>query len=368
MARSPNRTRKSGVVLLATLVFIFMLTVIIGLFLREIENRIRYRAQTVGDRDLRRIAYNYLEYSEAVLVEFRTFDTGTYSPSQGWGTPLTYADFPLDYRDLKVTVAIEDATDKIPLSLVDEDVFMSIMEAMGVNPFDAARFRDGYFDWIDKDDDPRVQGAESREYDIDSRFFLSPPNAPIKDLNELQYISGFHDWLDPSSRFYNPELFDILKRCVTTYHDYPVNLNAARPEVMEILRIHDDMDVEALRSYQAGNDRILGTEDDLLITETLPANVKNDLGENRNRLYGFETHLCRIRIDIRRHEMAGFHLEALIDLGGSATQETPSAETPNPENTPESPDQNLPNAQKSPVSNSKGFDVLVIRENFVEAD
>ena len=355
--------------MLATLVFIFMLTVIVTIFLREIQERIRYRAQTVGDRDLRRIAYNYLEYGEAVLAEFQTFDDGLIAPSQGWGDPMLYAVFPLEYRDLEVSVLIEDATDKLPLSLVDEEVFMTLMESLGVNAFDAARLRDGYFDWIDSDDEPRLQGAEAREYEIDRRYVVLPPNAPIKDLNELQYISGFYDWLDPSSRNYNPERFSILKRCITTIHNYPVNLNVARPEVLELLRLQDDMDIDGIRTYQAGNDRTLGTADDELLTEAMPPQIQTELGSSEKKLYGYEMKLCRIRIDIRRHEMAGFHLEALIDLGGgSESTPTPTEQAEESEQPTPQPTENASNEEIPVKSNSKKFDVLVIRENFVESE
>ena len=367
--RKKGGIRRRGVVLLATLVFIFMLTVIVTIFIQETEERIRYRAQTVGDRDLRRIAYNYLEYSEAILAEFRTFDDKLASASQGWGDPIRYATFPLDYQDLDVSVIIEDATDKLPLSLIDEEVFMVLMEALGIDAFDGARLRDGYFDWIDSDDEPRLQGAEARDYEIDRRYVVLPPNAPIKDLNELQYISGFYDWLDPSSRSYNPERFSILKRCITTIHNYPVNLNAAKPEVMEVLRLQEDMDIDAIQLYRAGDDRILGTPDDETLSESLPSQIQTALGENQKNLYGYEMKLCRIRIDIRRHEMAGFHLEALIDLGGGSgdSQIQPEPEQ-NPQQVPESSQENESNEEKPTKSNSKGFDVLVIRENFVESD
>jgi type II secretory pathway component PulK len=361
--------RKKGVVLLATLVFIFMLTVIVTLFLQEVESRIRYRAQTAGDRDLRRIAYDYLEHSTAVLSEFITFDSGLMSPTQGWGNPLAYAPSPIEYPGLEVSVVIEDATNELPLSLIDEDVFMSVMESLGINSFDAARFRDGYFDWIDANDDPRIQGSETREYEIDRRYQMLPPNAPIKNKQELKYIAGFYDWLDPSSRSYNPELFEIFKGCITTLHKYPVNLNSAKPEVLEILRIHNNINMDTLRLYQAGNDRILGTMDDNMLSESMPSMVLSALGENQNKLFGFEMKMCRIRIDIRRYETVGFHLEVLLDLGGqqSSTQSQP-VENPNPNESVEGAEKTNEDKQKTANSGNKGFEVLVIRENFVESE
>lgn len=359
--------KKRGIVLMATLVFIFMLTVIVIFFIEEVESRILYRAQTVGDHDLRRIAYDYLEHSYAVLSEFQTFDSGLHMPAQGWGNPLEYAPFPIEYPGLEVVVSITDETNEIPISALDENNFIILLESMGVNSFDGSRLRDGYYDWIDGDDDPRIHGAEKREYEIDHRYLISPPNALIRDEGEFDYISGFYDWNDPSSRYYDPELLEHFKRSITLIHDYPVNLNAARPEVMEFFRLLNGINPETLLLYQAGDDQILNTLDDRILSETAPVIIDNIDSTSGNSLFAFETRICRISIDIKRYESVGFHLEALLDLGGDVgTPESESDESGIPTNTLNKKAENNPNITHSNTSISETFEILVIRENFVE--
>ena len=82
--------KKRGVVLLVVLVFIYLLTVIVSLFVSDVNARIQYRLQTGGDRDLRKMAYQYLEHTMGVLNEFRELDGGLVSPVQGWQFPLGY--------------------------------------------------------------------------------------------------------------------------------------------------------------------------------------------------------------------------------------------------------------------------------------
>ena len=97
---------------------------------------------------------------------------------QGWGDPLGYEPFPVEYEGLDANVRIEDATNKIPLNKLDESTFVVLLESIGMDAFTAARYRDCYFDWIDADDDPRLQGAESREYELNRRLYLLTPSNP----------------------------------------------------------------------------------------------------------------------------------------------------------------------------------------------
>ena len=369
-AKLRQRSGERGVALIATLVFIFILTVIVVLFLNEVEDRIRYRAQTAGNEELREIAYDYLEFTFGILEEFKQFDVGFRSPNQGWGAPLQYEPFPIEYLGLVATVSVEDATDKIPLNQLSEEDFIVLMEAVGIDAFTAARYRDIYFDWTDSDDDTRIQGAEKREYEL-NRGLLSPPNAQMESIEDFQYLDGFSKWIDPSyvGLDYNPELFDLFTGMLTVEHDYPVNLNAASPQILEFLELLNRMNPEGIQRYLAGKDQIPDTFDDRIIDLSgadLASQLRMAIGDTASSsLFGAETHVVRVKIDLVRYETYIFHLEALVDLGGAATTPT-TGTTTNPQESlepePEDPGTEA-NTHSSNPSNNSTFEVLVIKEN-----
>ena len=199
--QSPDLTGQRGVALIATLVFLFILTVIVVLFLNEVEDRIRYRAQTAGNEALRGIAYDYLEFTLGILKEYAQFDAPFLSAQQGWGAPLEYEPFPVEIEGLVANVRVEDAQTQIPLNRLDEDSFVVLLESLGIDAFTAAKYRDCYFDWIDSDDDTRLQGAEKREYELNRIFTpLTPANQSLKEISEFQFMMGFADWMNPRIR------------------------------------------------------------------------------------------------------------------------------------------------------------------------
>ncbi len=369
-AKVRQRSGERGVALIATLVFIFILTVIVVLFLNEVEDRIRYRAQTAGNDELREIAYDYLEYTFGILEEFNQFDDGFRSPDQGWGAPLQYEPFPIEHFGLVATVSVEDATDKIPLNQLSEDDFVVLMETVGIDAFTATRYRDVYFDWTDSDDDTRIQGAEKREYEL-NRGLLSPPNAQMESVLDFQYLEGFSKWIDPAfiDLDYNPELFNLFTGMLTVDHDYPVNINAANPQILKFFELLNQMNPEGIQRYLAGKDQTAGTFDDRIIDLSgadLPSQLRMAMGDNTSSsLFGSETHVVRVKIDLVRFETYLFHLEALVDLGGAPTTPTNGSTIIPQESEEAKPEEKgtEANANASTPSNNSTFEVLVIKEN-----
>jgi hypothetical protein len=359
MAIACHRGRRQlGAVLLAVLVFLFLLTVIVTIFLGEVEDKVRYRVQTTGDPELRRIAQDYLAHTLGVLEEFSQFDSGFHHPAQGWGSPLAYAPFPVDYPGLEAWVSVEDHSHQLALSLLEEQEFQLLLESMGINVQDAMRLRDSYFDWIDADDDRRPMGAEAQDYRIDRRLQLLPANAPLRSVEEFAFITGFADWMDPGSRLYNPERMRVLQSAVTTLHQAPVNLNTAAPWVLRFLEEAYRMDTRALNQYFSGRDRVAGTGDDRWLADLnqLPATLQHALGDLPDRLVGVRAHQLRIRIELVRYGSTRFVLESLVQTASDA------ATTPSETIEETAPEGNQRNASESHGS----MKVLVIQENFLE--
>jgi hypothetical protein len=368
-----DQKRREGVVLLVVLVFIYLLTVIVSLFISDVNKRIQYRVQTGGDRDMRKIAYQYLEHTLGILEEFNQLDQGLSSPVQGWRNPLGYEPFPIEYPGIIASVFVEDLSGKIPLKQLDEANFLIYLESLGINGFDGAALRDTYFDWTDSDEDSRIQGAEKLDYERDRELFLLPRNAAIKNLDEFAYIQGFHEWVDPNSRFYDPEMMEVFKGSLTLLHDRSININSASPSVLEFLRIKFNLNPRSIEDYLSGRDRILGTEDDRMIelgSENLPPYVANALGDGSDPLLGSLVHTLRISIELSRFELAGFRLEAVVQI--TQSNQTPSID-PSEDGTDSQDSSSKVSITDSSAGNSakpnttKGFEILVINEKLVKS-
>lgn len=369
LQRSGRLSHQRGVALIATLVFLFILTVIVVLFLGDVEDRVRYRAQTAGNEDMRRIARDYLTHTLGVLEEFEQFDSDFVSALQGWGDPLLYEPFPIPYEGLRAVVVVEDLATQLPLSLLDESTFALLLESLGIDGFTAMRLRDVYFDWIDADDETRVRGAEAREYENDrTRLLLTPANRSLQDISEFQYMMGFRDWLDPESRAYQPELFERFTSMLTVAHGERPNLNVAGPDLLRFYELLHDLNPLGLERYLAGQDRVRGTMDDRwvdLSEHGIPPVLNAALGSNpENALYATSTNLLRIRIELERFESYRYRLEVWVQQGGATPPTLPASDPEQPDSADtEDETRTEVTAPRSSDSGGSRFEVLVIREN-----
>lgn len=358
-ARQTSHQR--GVALIATLVFLFILTVIVVLFLGDVEDRVRYRAQTAGNEDMRRIANDYLTHTLGVLEEFEQFDSEFVSALQGWGDPLLYEPFPIQHEGLRAAVLVEDLTTQLPLSLLDESTFALLLESLGIDGFTAMRLRDVYFDWIDADEETRVRGAEAREYENErTRWLLTPSNRSLQDISEFQYLMGFRDWLDPESRAYQPELFERFTSMLTVAHGERPNLNVAGSDLLRFYELLQDLNPLGLERYLAGQDRVRGTMDDRWIDLSeggIPPVLNAVLGSNpENALYATSTSLLRILIELERYESYRYRMEVWVQQGGATPPALPASD-------PADTEEETRTEETAPRSEGSRFEVLVIREN-----
>src|SRR5690606_34148322 len=80
-----------GVALVAVLAFMVIGMWLAAELLLRIEEETRRNPSLQAQDELKMAAYQALELTLAVVEEIRTMDQGLYSPAQGWGNPLEYA-------------------------------------------------------------------------------------------------------------------------------------------------------------------------------------------------------------------------------------------------------------------------------------
>ncbi len=150
---------------------------------------------------------------------------------------------------------------------LDDESIERILDVGGVPQELWPTLIDSLYDWVDADDDPRPDGAETEDYYAN----LDPPyrakNGPLDTVGEMLLIRGFTREILEGGRltggFFDTEEIRIrgIGDLLTVHGDGRVNVNAASREVLLTLPGMDDLiagDIVRLRSEWidgAGEDR-----------------------------------------------------------------------------------------------------------------
>ncbi|KMP10365.1 hypothetical protein UZ36_07860 [Candidatus Nitromaritima sp. SCGC AAA799-C22] len=156
--------------------------------------------------------------------------TGTPEPEEEEGEKKTYRSFERQEIPIgkgSVTYTIEDENSKVPINKTTRDTLVKILTIAGVE-VGAKRdtIADSILDWIDADDDHRLNGAENDYYKNRSPSYLAK-NGPIENLDELLKIRGIDEDL-----LYGSDEPGGLNRFFTVYDIKTINPNTASEEVI----------------------------------------------------------------------------------------------------------------------------------------
>lgn len=310
---SRNSPPQRGAVLIIVLASILLLSAVVVAFMSEALIKIKYYGLFHNNDDLRVEAYSALETTLAVLNQFQEVDKALYGPQQGWADPLAYAGFTTPDGIEARVVQITDESGKIPLASASEELLFQLFLTLDFEFSEAEHLRDTLMDWMDADDDKRLDGYDSADYeDLDPPYLAA--NAPLQTWDELRLIEGFRQafWDEEGQPL--PVLNDF-KTAVSLYHTGRINVNAAGPLVLETLYDMGEIpDPQFISDYQNGPDRTPGTEDDLTLRE---AN-ESLLGESS--LVTVSSSSFWVEVEARRGD-ASCVLSTLVTWSGA----TPSA-------------------------------------------
>jgi general secretion pathway protein K len=109
---------------------------------------------------------------------------------QQWPIDGTSRQLMLD--DVALTIAVDDERGKAPLNGINEDQVRELFAAAGVKNPRLSMLVDSYEDWLDPDDDRRVNGAEARDY---ANLGYKPRNGGFHTVSELHQLKGMDDTL-----------------------------------------------------------------------------------------------------------------------------------------------------------------------------
>jgi general secretion pathway protein K len=168
-------------------------------------------------------------------------------------SPLMDFKHEIENKNGSATWTIIDLERKANINTANEAVLQQALMAMGVDAGQMTPVVNCVLDWIDPDDNSRVQGAESEFYQSLPKPY-NAKNGPIDDLSELLLIKGAADFyagvppevsgpapFNPhASRFgaaaaTMPSLAVGLTNMFTALSGGRINVNTASAEVLQII-------------------------------------------------------------------------------------------------------------------------------------
>jgi general secretion pathway protein K len=298
------------VIVLVTLVITaFALTA----FLDKASSDLIVAARDADSRRLRLEAYSALEVTLDVLSCFNQTVGSLHSPSEGWGDPLTFADYtPTEGRTVDVT--FEDESGKISLPTVTAANLLAMFEYWGLTQTDAQRLTDALEGWVKAN--YTQTGTYTPDYD-QSTIPYAPPSRSLRSFDELKAIDVAKDF------FYdeNGRPNDYWRRFVSDFsllsYRQP-NINSAPPDVLAALGNYADTQSQVLNDYINGTGAYQAQGPSYF---RIPGNAATILGQGT--LNGFAAVISALRIHIAVHDgRAVYRLSAVVTLPGTAAATT----------------------------------------------
>ena len=162
------------------------------------------------------------------------------------------------------SIKITDMERKLNINSAPEPLLRYIIEMHGgVDVTDVDLFIDSLRDWIDPDDNPGLNGAESEDYLSEFPPYYSK-NGPLDHITELKLVQGFKD---------EPGLYSVFANHFTAISGGLINVNTASAPVLGLLPGMTPEIAGDIVMYRSGLDGAIGTPDDM------PYRSPNQIGE-----------------------------------------------------------------------------------------
>jgi general secretion pathway protein K len=196
----PHR-KPAGIAIFIVLVAIFALAALTGAlaFSMKVETRLATHANNANDMEC--LGRSGIEVARWLLAQQMKVPNTPYDAlNQVWAGGAGETNDPMagfSFENIhvgdgvirKINIADTERKFNINQILGSEDLMQHALIMMGVDAGDVPTIIASIEDWIDKDDDAKVNGAESEYYEG-----LNPPyrakNGPIDDITELLFIKG----------------------------------------------------------------------------------------------------------------------------------------------------------------------------------
>jgi general secretion pathway protein K len=319
--------------LVVVMIAIFVLSLLVGIFAFTMKVEMRLAQNSNNDTALMWLGRSGVERARWILAQQLLVRNEPYdSLDQKWAggpggigesnSPL--ANISLDnYQvneqqdDGSISIRITDLERRININTANVPVLRQALNVMGVDASEIDPVADSVLDWVDADNDPHLNGAESDYYQT-----LNPPynskNGPLDDLSELLLVKEIVDHrelyygqdatnhfqqFDKFGRLIEPPAYPCgLRDLFTALSIGKVNINTATNYVLQVLLNGDENMANAVIEARAGVDG-----------QPLPFRSVADLGGIRGITRQAVSQL-QAYCDVRSRT---FEVEVTASLGGS---------------------------------------------------
>jgi len=281
---SSSQKPREGIAPIVVMIAVFVLSVLAGTFAYRMKVETKLAANANNQSDLEWVGLSGVEYARWLLgQENCPMDSLNQIWAGGPGAacetngPLAGESLndwiPVGNGEFKLTIT--DLERKINVNTADEALLNNVMRVIGVDASQSGAIVDGILDWVDRDDNTRVNGAESDFYQG-----LTPPyvakNGPIDDISELLLINGMrenksiyskaYDDIQMVDRFGNPmpppQYTARLDEVFTALSNGRININTADKNVLAMIPGMDEAIADQIIRVRSGPDGADGTDDD----------------------------------------------------------------------------------------------------------
>src|SRR5262245_10327602 len=218
-----RRRSRSGIALVIVMISIFVLTVLAAGFAFSMKVETKLAIHANNETELQWLGRSGVQYARWVLSLQGSCPMEPYdSLNQAWATGrpaglcatnggMSEIRSQVELGHGYFTWKITDLERKWNINTANEFLLQQALLLMGVDPSEMTPVINSILDWIDPDDNSRIQGTESEYYQS-----LDPPyeakNGPIDDLSELLLIKGVTPELYWGSASTNHSLAAFLAR------------------------------------------------------------------------------------------------------------------------------------------------------------
>jgi general secretion pathway protein K len=296
--RIQPRSPVSGIAMIIVMIVILVLGILAGGFAYSMKVETKLAQNSGFEGDLEWLGRSGVELARYILVQTAGVASEPWdSLNQKWaggpkGTNDILEAISLEDNELgpgMFSIKIIDLERKVNINQINEGSVMLFQQALnlaGADPGDIAGISDSFLDWIDIDENPHLNGAESADYMARPNPGFAPytsKNGPIDDLSELLLVKGITPdvYFGPSAvgavRMPGPRrpsfglqgpmqsgtapvgLVDLF----TPLSSGMVNLNTASAYVLQLIPGIDPSLAQAIITTRAGLDGVDGTDDDM---------------------------------------------------------------------------------------------------------
>jgi len=196
----PRPTSARGIALIIVMISIFVLSMLAGGFAYSMKVETKLARNSNNEAELEWLGRSGVEYARWILVQQLSVPNEPYDAlNQVWAggpggmgtsnSPLANVQTEVQLGNGSFTWKIVDMERKLNINLVTEPLLQQTLITLGVDAGQLTPIINSILDWIDVDDNTRIDGAESNFYQTQNPPYYAK-NGPIDDITELLYVAG----------------------------------------------------------------------------------------------------------------------------------------------------------------------------------